>query len=435
MSKTKFIIAFALIATAAFAMTLEEAIARAIEANSEMVMAKYDADATHLDVKSAFTGFLPRITADASYTRLDEVPVIVMPEEFAAFMPEGGIAMGDDDNYNVTLGVQQPIFMGGKIYYGYKAARAGAEIEKFNYNSTCNSVATDVAGAFFGVVKAELFRNSMLDARERMDAHQRVIEAMYEQGLISRNDLLKTRVASSEIDLMLIQSDNAVNAARLGLNFLLNYPSDSIIALDPDTTVAETPLPNLRDGIESAMIYRPDIRMMESAVDAANAGVAISRGLFLPDIVGVFNYSYQRPDRANEPEFYDSWNATIAASWSLLSWGDRVFGIRKAKLLKRGAQEGSDMIKRAAEMEIRNNLNSLREITQRLEVSRTKLEQTEEGYRVAHAEFGTGLVTNTDVLDANSALIQAQSEYISAVADFKVAQIKYEVATGKSFKE
>lgn len=431
--KTKLILLTFLFALAASGLTLEEAIDRAMEANSEVLISSSSADAARMDAKSAFTNFFPRIKAEASYTRLDEVPTIVMPEELSMFMPEGGIPMGDDDNYNLTLGVQQPIFMGGKIFNGYRAAQAGAEMEALGRDNSLNSVGKQVAQAYFGVIKAELFRESMDDARERMDAHLRVIEAMYEQGLVSRNDLLKTRVASSEIDLMKIQSENAVNAARLGLNFMLNYPDDTTLVLDPDTSVSEIPLPNYRADIERAMSHRVDIRQMEKAVEASKAGVNIAYGSFSPNIIGIFNFAYQRPNRANEPEFYDSWNATLAASWDLISFGERMFGVKKAKYMRDRAMEAHSMIKRAAEMEIRNQFNVLREIQQRLDVSRIKLEQAREGYRVAQAEFGAGLATNTDVLDANSSLIQAQNEYISAIADYKVASIEYDVAIGINF--
>lgn len=435
MIRNRIIIALLCLVVASFGLTLDEAIQRAMEANSEVIMSSQDKEAARMDSKSAFTGFLPRVTAEASYTRLDEVPVMVLPDEFSMFMPEDGIPMGDDDNYNITLGVQQPIFMGGKVYNGYRAAKAAAEMEKAYYKSTLNEIALDVVEAYYGVVKAELFYESMVDARERMDAHLRTIEAMYEQGMISRNDLLKTRVASSEIDLMQIQADNAVNAARLGLKFMLNYPEDTTLILDPDTTIESVSLPDYESDIQKAIVNRVDIESMEKAIEAANAGVGIAWGNFSPNIIGMFNYSYQRPNRANEPEFYDSWNATLAASWDLISFGERIFGLKKAKLMRRQAKEGYAMIKRAARMEIRNQYNKLREIKQRLDVSRVKLEQTREGYKVARAEFETGMATNTDVLDADSELIQAQSEYISAVADYKIARIEYDVAIGNNFKE
>ncbi len=175
--------------------------------------------------------------------------------------------------------------------------------------------------------------------------------------------------------------------------------------------------------------------MLELRLDAAKAGERISWGAFSPDIVGMFNWSYQKPNRANEKEFYDSWSATVAASWPILSFGERIFGVRKAKAQRREAAEGLDMVRRAAEMEIRNLHNSLEEASQALDVSRVKLEQAKEGYRVAEAEFSTGMAANTDVLDANSSLIQAQAEYVSAIADLKIAVVKYGAAIGSIPKE
>ncbi len=419
------------IALSSGALTLDEAIERGLAANSQVSMAEHETDAARESARTALTNLFPRASANASYTRLDETPTMTMPPEFGGMT----IPMGQQDNYKLTVGVQQPIFMGGKIVNGYRAALDGARIQEENLRQTRNSTATSIAQAYFGVVKAELFMNSMNQARERMNGHLAVIEGMFSEGLIARNDLLKTRVASSEIDLMTIRARNAVKAARLGLNFLLNYPSDTLLILDPDTVVADIAWPPLDAGLDYGLEYRPDIRMLELRLDAAKAGERISWGAFSPDIVGMFNWSYQKPNRANEKEFYDSWSATVAASWPILSFGERIFGVRKAKAQRREAAEGLDMVRRAAEMEIRNLHNSLEEASQALDVSRVKLEQAKEGYRVAEAEFSTGMAANTDVLDANSSLIQAQAEYVSAIADLKIAVVKYGAAIGSIPKE
>ncbi|MCK5833526.1 TolC family protein [bacterium] len=413
------------------AITLQEAISRGLEANSQVLTAGYKRDSAKEDAKIAFTGLLPHASADGSYTRLDEVPVMTMPLEFGGM----SIEMGKQNNYNLTLGVQQPIFTGGKIINGYRAARNGAKIQQENLRNQKSSTAVSISEAYYGVVKADLFGNTMQQARKRMNGHLKVIEGMFTQGLISRNNLLQTRVASSEIDLMIIQSRNAVKASRLVLNFLLDFPADTTLELDPDTAQIEVSWASLEWGLDYGLKYRPDIKMLEYGLDAAKAGKLIALGAFSPDVVGVFNWSYKRPNQALEEEFYDSWNVTLAASWSLISFGERIFGVRKANSQRREAEETLDMVHRAAEMEIRIFYNNLEEKTQSLDVSRIKLEQANEGYRVAEAEFSTGMAVNTDVLDANSTLIQAQAEYISAVVNLKLAVVQYEAAISSLLKE
>ncbi|HHS50193.1 MAG TPA: TolC family protein [candidate division Zixibacteria bacterium] len=408
------------------ALTLDDAIERGLEANAQVKIAQYGRDSAREDAKIALTNFLPRAKAEGSYTRLGEVPVIQMPPMFGGMT----IEMGKQDNYRLNVGVQQPIFTGGKIVQGYRAARFSALMQEQNLLSEKTSTVVNIAQAYYGVVKAELFLENMQQARERMDGHLAVIEGMFAQGMVSRNDLLQTRVASSEIDLLIIRANNAVNATRLGLNFLLNFPSDTMLALEPDTSSANVAWPALSDGIEYGLSWRPDIRMLELGVSATRAVEAISWGAFAPDVVGMFNWTYQRPNQALEEEFYDSWNVTIAASWSLISFGERIFSVRKARFNRRQTAETLDMATRAAEMQIRNQFNALDEAEKALEVSRRRLEQANEAYRVAVAEFETGLVTNTNILDANSTLIQAQAEYISAIADLKIAAIEYEAAIG-----
>jgi len=408
-------------------ITLEDAVNIAMEHNEQILIAREELTISRADANTALTGFFPRIKADGSYTRLDEAPSMTLPPEFGGFE----MTLGDIEIYNLTLGAQQPLFTGGAIYNGYRAAKAMAKSQEDNLEYEENSLAVDVAEAFYGVVKAEAFKNASVEAKVQMEGHLEALEAMYREGLLSRNDLMKARVQFSNIELMLVQADNAVTLARLGLNMTLGIPLDTVLAIAPDTSNLGQKAQGFDSGIGVALDVRPDLSSMKYMLDAAKFGKQISWGSFAPSIVVIGNYSFDRPNQQYELEFEESWNVTLAASWNLISFGERIFKVKKSKAQYRQAKIGYDLAKRGVEMEIRAEHANLDEKRKALEIAQKKLEQSKESYRVAKAEFREGLATNTDVLDANTELASAKTGYVSALADLKIAYLKYNKAIGK----
>ncbi|MCD6167445.1 TolC family protein, partial [bacterium] len=98
-------------------LTLEQSIEIALKKNHSLKMQKEKLEAARAKVGEARANFLPKVSANATYTRLDVAPYISF-KKMNEFMPPGPISfpdkitMGDDDIYGVTLTVQQPIFTG-----------------------------------------------------------------------------------------------------------------------------------------------------------------------------------------------------------------------------------------------------------------------------------------------------------------------------------
>ncbi len=418
-------------------LTLKNVIIQGLQANSNIIIAEQQVEASNAESKSALTNFLPKVSARTSYTRLNKVPTIELsiPEEYAALFPSemSEIEMGQLENYNGTITIQQPVFTGGKILNGYLAARASETMSEERYQARKNKTIVDITNAYYGVAIAEGFKETAQKTRQRIDAHFKVIQAMYDEGLVSRSELLKVTSASADIDVMQVKAENAVESARMGLNFLLAYPEDTSLTLAPDTSVNDFTLPNLKSDIQRAMTTRPDIKAAKAGLKAASAGVAAAWGNFSPDIIANFNYSQQNPNPNNaKPEFYESWNATLAAQWNLISWGDRCFQVTKAKARKREVEETVELVRRAAELAIRNAYNELKLTHETFKAAEVRLAEAKERFRVTGKEFKTGLASNTDFLDASSHLTRAKNEYIATVANFKIAEIKYEVAIGNT---
>ncbi len=146
MRRTIFLLTTLLLISTAFAqekmeLTLEQSIEIALKKNPSLKMQKEKLEAARAKAGEARSNFLPKVSANATYTRLDVAPYISF-KKMNEFMPPGPmifpdkITMGDDDIYGAALTVQQPIFTGFKILNGYKIASYGAKAEKYGYQKS-----------------------------------------------------------------------------------------------------------------------------------------------------------------------------------------------------------------------------------------------------------------------------------------------------------
>ncbi len=412
------------IAISAEPLTLGKAIEIAQLKSGTIAIAGGKAVAARETALSVKTGFFPRISGKGSYTRLDEIPTMTVP-------PMGTIQMGTQDMYNLTVSAQQPLFLGGGLLYGYKAASSMANAQEMQLSAEKNNLFVDVAEAYYGVIKADAFKETAVEARLQMEEHLNTLGRMYSAGILSNNDLLKAQVQLSDIQMMEIQAENAGTLSRLALNMTMGVPLETIYEFPAGKNFTKRSLSDIDESLGNAMADRQDISALVEMKKAASYGLKIEKASLYPSLVAVFNYSFDNSDDSFPPEFDPSWNFTLMASWDLFTAGERLHKMHKAKADLNQADVGLDMARKGVELEVRSQFAIVREKEKAAEIAGKKLEQAKEGYRVALAEFKQGIATNTDVLDASTAFAGAKTENISALADRQVAYIKYEVTIGQ----
>ena len=411
-------------------LTLNKAVEIAQLRSETIAIVSEKVFAAREDALAVKSGFYPRISGQGSYTRLNEAPSMTMPGPMGTSTT---IEMGTADNYKFTISAQQPLFMGGAILNGYKAASSMAQAQEKQLSAEKNNLFLDVAEAWYGVIKADAFRKTAMEARLQMEEHLNTLERMYIAGILSHNELLKAKVQLSNIRMMEIQAENAGTLSRLALNMAMGVPLDTVYEFPANKTFTDTykSLPDLDLAIRNAIRDRQDVSALKNMTDAAGYGLKIAKSSMVPSVVSVFNYDWKNTDSSFPPELDSSWNLTIMATMDLFTAGERRHKIHKAESDLNQAEIGLSLARKGVEFEVRAQYATIREKQKAVEIAEIKLEQAEEEYKVASAEFKLGMATSTDVLDASTSLVGAKTDYVSVLSDRQIAYIKFEVVSGQ----
>jgi outer membrane protein len=440
------------------ALSLDDAVGMALERSREVAMARAGADAADARLRQARARFFPAIGVSGSYTRLDEAPYMNASQFGNVFEPllvpfmelvdngylseaalaglasDGGgrIYVGDDDIYSLGVSVRQPLFTGGAILSAHGAAKHGALAGTLNAERAEHEVRFDVTERYVGLVRAKAALDVMEDMVRQVRSHLSDVEALYDEGMVVESDLMLARIRMSEVELGRARAGHLARIAGTALSFALGIDLDTEIEPLDDLRASALPDGGATDWTRRAVERRPDLAAANELVGAAGNAVSMARAGYLPSVVLIGDYSWDRPNREYEPEFYGHWSVTAALEMSLFDWGLTGGRVNEAKAGLIQAEKARELFEDAVRLEVAQSSMMLDEALDELEIAEQSMIQAREGMRVVREGFANGFATSSDVLDAQTALTTAEMNRIAALAGLRVAEARLGLAMGET---
>ena len=202
-------------------LTLEEAIRVALANNREILVAKEKIEEAKQRIKEAKAGYFPTIDLSGTYTHLNEAPSMGIPGY-------GSVEMGQADNYLSKLSINQPLYTSARLSYVNQGASLYYQKLQEDLKNTQNKITFHVKKAFYAVLLAQENVEVTEKALDQAKRHLDVVEDFFKVGVVSRFDLLRTRVEVANLKPDLIQARNDLRLSRESLANLLSLPSASL---------------------------------------------------------------------------------------------------------------------------------------------------------------------------------------------------------------
>ncbi|MCD6118165.1 TolC family protein [bacterium] len=416
---------------------LKQSIETALEHNSTLAQTKQDVFAARAKLGEARTGFFPKVTGNGNYTKLDVAPF--MPGKiFANFSGAPAdafpkrIPIGQDKIYSFGIRIQQPIFTGFKVVNGYKIASEGVKMADAQMQKSEGDVTFQVIESYWNLIKAREFVTVSREAVEQMKSHVKDLENMFSLGMVTKNDLLKARVQLSSMEISSMRAANGEELAEKAFCNVMGIPLDTEVELtEPLETVPDDSISvSVEQSINAAIENRPELKMMLHGIRASKKAVDIAQAGYMPNVALVADYGYKRPDREYANQFYNTWTVSLVASVNIFDWGETYYKKMQAKSNVIKMQENYKQVQNAIKLETTSIVLQLREVEKRISVARDNVSQAKENYKITDNMFRQGMATNSEVLDASTLLTKAKTDYITALADYRITLARYRKAVG-----
>lgn len=407
-------------------LTVSECIRIGLENSRSLHASLMKVRAADARVSEANAARLPSLKLSGTYTRLSEIAPFEVALPFPPPAPSTfTISPSILNNYNARLTLQQPLFTGLRLESSADLARHGAQAAQQDYSRDRADLVYNIQAAYWGLFKAVEIRKVLDENVSQVEAHLRDAQNLHRQGLITYNEALKVQVQLSSARLAQIHAKNAVRLATVALNNLIGLPLETEVALASKVERQPRRFADLAPLLQKALESRPEIQAMEHRLKAGEAGVALARSGQLPQIYLIGNYAYARPNPRLLPaqdRFKGTWDVGVAVSLDLWNWRTTAHqtGQARAQLLQ--AQDALAQIRDGIRLEVTQQFLNLLEAEERIGVAEQGVKQAEENHRVTSARFKAGLALNSDLLDAEVALLQARTNHTQTLVDYELAQ-------------
>ena len=378
---------------------------------------------------------------------------IITPEQASHldnFISHFGSSMGDvlnhagqkivdafeTDTRNVFMAsvmLKQPIFMGGGIIAANKMAKINEELTRNSTEAARQSTLYDIDQAYWTVVSLkhkQKLSHSYLDLVRKLDDD---VAKMIREGVATRADGLRVNVKVNEAEMTVTQVDNGLSLAKMYLCQLCGLPLDSNITLEDENkeNIITEDVSGDAD-IQTAISNRPELKMLENAVGISEQSTKITRAAYLPQVALTAGYTATNPNIYNgfENKFAGVWNVGVMVRIPVWNWFEGSYKVKSGKIATSIARLELNEAKEKVELQVSQSKFKINEASRRLTMANKSVSSAEENLRSANLGFKEGVMQTTDVMEAQTAWLQAQSQRIDAEIDVKLSQINLKKALG-----
>ena len=411
-------------------LTLDESIKIGLANSNVLHSSKMNLQYADAKWSEVNTFRLPSLSLSASYTRLSEVDPFTVNTPFGEF----NISPAIFNNYNMKLTLQQPIFTGFKLESNSAIAKLNYLATEQQYNADENDLVFNIKNAYWGLFKANQIKKVTEENVSQVEAHLTDVQNLFKQGLATKNDVLKVQVQLGEAQLGLIDAKNAVKLANLNLDNVLGISlSTQIETIDSVDAHVGTSY-EIGSLLEQAYDKRPELKSMDYRVQASEKGVTAAKSDWFPQIYLVGDYNYARPNPRILPtqdKFNGTWDVSVSMSLNLWNWGATIDKTDQANAQFEQAKDTYKIVKDRVTLEVTQNFLNVQKSKEKMTVAEQSVSQAEENYRITDEKFKNGLALNSDLLDAEVALLQAKTNYIQSIVDYELAQAQLKKSIGE----
>ncbi|RKX71411.1 hypothetical protein DRP43_02490 [candidate division TA06 bacterium] len=407
-----------------YGITLEDAIEYAKHHNLSIKSTYEEVNQAKAGKLSSISNFIPDISLNGSYTRLNEAPSIEIPAMIPGQSPMT-ITMGNINNWDGKLQVQQPLFTWGKMFQGYKIAEDNLKSSQIKYSAKKDSLTIQVISIYYGAIMAREFSALMNNTIKDVSGHVEIVRKRYNEGQASKFDLLSAETQLANLIPQKNRANNSYSLALKGFRMLLGDIDDTALTPEGEILFKEEILNE--DSIKHiALTNNYSVKILRLTKNIVKRSVKIAKTANLPTFLGLFVYDYKWPDGMNE-RWKGSWAANLVVSCPLFNGGKTLSDIRKANSNLRIIEFAEKQLNEGITMAVHSLYSNYNLALENCKAQKVNVMKAREALDIAKIQYDEGLITNTNYMDAEVGLMKAnvyllQSKYDAIVNYY---QIKY----------
>ena len=433
--------------------TLQECLEYAYVNSVNTKNAVLDQEIARSDVKIAKADGLPQADALISYSNNFAIQRVFIPDFISPAVyqvlfnervlpsdrpvPDPGVfpaAFGTTHAGNAGVSVSQMIF-DGAYFVGLEAARVYAELSTKDYELTKINVAEAVTKAYYTVLVNEERASFARENADRLDTLLYETRVMYENGFAEKIDVDRITVQYNNAKTQLNNVERSVEIGYQLLKFQMGMPINTPITLAD--RIEDIDLDPAFAGIgDFEYTDRAEFAQLQTNIRLTELQKRLNWVDRLPKLNATLSAGYNAGTNkfSDMTEFSDNWFeygvVGVNLNFPIFDGFRRTNQIQKNKLQIQQLTNQADYLKNNIDLEISEAQFNLKNSLEALDVQQENLELAREVYDVSKIKYQEGIGSNLEVVEAETALKEAETNYYRALYDALITKVELEKALG-----
>lgn len=421
------------------ALSMKNAFSYALRHNRMIKMEKIKLETAGYEKNEAFSAFLPRVDFNEIYTNTNNPlyafgsvlnqKILNYQNVQGYFSPNFLDNPGMVHNYESVFSVQEPIFMGGKIYLGYKRARLNERSAGKSLTEAKQKVLFGVAKSYYSVILAKKYVNLMKSVVKTAGAYKTLAENMYKAGQVVSSDVLRAKVELASMKEKLASAEKNYRLAKYFLNINMGMPVDSEYILTG--SIKDSPYRGVLSIAalqKKAFLLRPDYKALLLNKKNMKLGIKAADGTFLPNVVAGYDYFSNGP--AIHPGGSYSYALSVMLNFNIFSGFYDYDSLQKSKSAYHTMIEYQGLFRNKIEMQVRKAYLQYKTDYLNAGVARLAAKNARETLKITTNRYKAGMTTLVNLDRTLDEYKAAKASYMNALYNMNVDKYYIKLVTG-----
>lgn len=408
-------------------LTLVESVKMALNNNRTIKEADTDVDSAKWARHEARRAAGPQLTWEGSARKIKGKAGDYIDQQ----RQMGNINYDGTKSYTNSFSVAIPLYTGGKIENSIAASEYGIDVADLTMEATKQNVRYQTTAAYYSILQNRNLIQVRQEAVDTLAAHLKNVNAQYTVGTVAKSDLLRSQVELANAQQNLINAQNDYDISVAAFNNIVGLPTNTIVNASEELTYTKYEL-SLPACTEYALYHRPDGLAADRGVKAAEAQMNAAKSGWQPSLTAQVsrNLGGDGPFKTNGSVDNNSTTYGVVATWNIFDNGITEAQVAQKKAALKKAQQEALAMDEQIQLEVQTALLSLQAAEKNIQTTKVAVDKAQEDYKIAQVRYSAGVGTNLDVMDAEQALITAQTTYITALYNYNTSKASLDLAMG-----
>lgn len=409
-------------------LSLEEAIRLGLENSKQLQLLKARVDEAVSQYNQVKDKGLPTAKASVAYNHAE-----ILNDKFQLGAAEPFDLPTRADAYIVTASVQQLVFQGNKLKYAKLSTDLLTGIARLDIEKNRQEITYSIINAYYNLYKVLQGEKVVKQNLEATNRQIKQSERFFEQGIVTKNDVLRFQLQRSNIELTGLDLESNRNIVNYNLDILLGLPESTVLKIEEIANV-DAATSELTNYIETALYNREEIKQIDLKTKVAEYSIKSIKADLSPALGVGANMYYINPSGKFLPpvnQFLAPVSLAATLSWNIGNLWTNKNKVAEAKIQREETLIDKSITQDHVKKEVNNDYQNYLKTRSRIEILQTSIIQATENDKILESKYKNSVASVTDRIDANNQLFQSQINLELAKADAILAYYTLLKSTGK----